>query len=71
MSESNIYKQINDLRTQNEELTGTLTDQNILFDKILVETHLLTDEEILKQYIAINAYLKMIVIQNAVNEIVG
>ena len=66
---SDIYQQINELRIQNTELSERLTEQNILFDQILVETHLLTDEEILNQYIAINAYLKMIIIQNSIKEI--
>ena len=68
---SDIYQQINELRIQNTELSERLTEQNILFDQILVETHLLTDEEILNQYIAINAYLKMIIIQNSIEEICG
>ena len=66
-----IEQQIHDLRVQNENLTWKLNDQNILFDQILVETHLLTAEEILRQYIAVNAYLKMIVIQNSITELVA
>jgi L-arabinose isomerase len=65
-----IYTQISQLKQQNEEIVRTLNEQNILFDNILVEPNLLSSDEILRQITAINAYLKWVVIQNSINDIV-
>lgn len=65
-----IYTQISQLKQQNEEIVRTLNEQNILFDNILVEPNLLSSDEILHQITAINAYLKWVVIQNSINDIV-
>jgi hypothetical protein len=62
--------QISQLKTQNEELMRTLNEQNILFDNIAVEPNLLSSDELLRQYTAVNAYLKWVVIKNSINDIV-
>jgi hypothetical protein len=62
--------QISQLKTQNEELIHTLNEQNILFDNIAVEPNLLSSDELLRQYTAVNAYLKWVVIKNSINDIV-
>lgn len=62
--------QISQLKTQNEELMRTLNEQNILFDNIAVEPNLLSSDELLRQYTAVNAYLKGVVIKNSINDIV-
>ena len=70
---NNMEQQIAEITEENNFIIQYLVQQNIIFDQIVVEPHLLTPEELLKQSMTLNTYLKQIyrkqiVIQNSMRE---
>jgi len=66
-----ITQQIADIKSQNDSLMKLLIDNHIIFDKFNIEPNLLTQDELLTQYISLNAYLKWIVIKNSLDEMLS
>lgn len=67
----NITQQIADIKSQNDSLMKLLIDNHIIFDRFNIEPNLLTQDELLTQYISLNAYLKWIVIKNSLDEMLS
>jgi hypothetical protein len=68
-----MEQQIAEITEENNFIIQYLVQQNIIFDQIVVEPHFLTPEELLKQSMTLNTYLKhiyrkQIVIQNSMRE---